>query len=135
MTKFLPRPGTKLFEKGKSGNPEGRPKRMYKEHIEELRAKGYKPPTRGEYHEMIGLLLAMTEDDLKIFAADNQKPYWIRMLISDLGDKRIRQRVMADYRDWLFGKAKQETDLTVNISDDLQRALEKAKALRDVDSD
>ena len=118
--------------KGETMNPNGRRKRQYTQHLNELREKGYNPPTRDEYHEMVGMLLSMTEDDLKAFAKDQEKPYWIRLIVIDLNDRKVRQRVMSDYRDWLFGKAKQDTDLTVNLSDDFKRALLKASS---IDSD
>lgn len=96
-----------------SANPEninrkGRPVKNYKEHISEIKSKGYQAPTHAEYYEMVSLLLSMTEDDLKEFATDEDRPYWIRCLIVDMNNKQTRQRFMEDLRDWLYGKAKQE---------------------------
>ena len=109
------------FKKGESGNPNGRPRKFYSDHIKDMKDKGYSPPTRTEYFEMIGLLLAMTEEDLKAFAQDKDKPYWIRLIIIDMNSKNTRTKMMADYRDWLFGKASQSMDLTskgdkINVS-------------------
>ena len=124
------------FKPGQTGNPEGRPRHQYRIYINELKAKGYDVPTRDDYHQMINLLLAMTQSDMSDFAKDPTKPYWIRLLIADLNDKKVRQRVMSDYRDWLFGKAKQDTDITLNVSDDFKRALKKASNIDgDVDQD
>lgn len=100
------------FKKGKSGNPKGRPKKKYSQHIDDIKKKGYQAPTRTEYFDMMGLLLAMDEDDLKEFAKDQTRPYWIRLIVIDLNSKATRQRMMADYRDWLFGKAMQAIDHT-----------------------
>lgn len=85
----------------------GRKKKNYTEHIEDIKSKGYVAPTKEEYFGMVGLLLAMDETDLKEFAADKNRPYWIRLIIIDLNSKQTRQRMMSDYRDWLFGKATQ----------------------------
>lgn len=96
------------FKPGNNANPKGRPKKTYKQHIADIRAKGYKPPTPEEYRDMVLLLLSMTEEDLKIFATEKERPYWIRVIITDLNNKNSRQKLMSDHRDWLFGKAKQE---------------------------
>lgn len=99
------------FKKGQSGNPNGRPKKLYSEHIKDLKDKGYNPPTKTEYFDMIGLLLTMQEDDLKEFASDKSRPYWVRLIVIDLNNKNTRQKMMSDYRDWLFGKAEQKTQI------------------------
>ncbi len=100
------------FKKGQSGNPKGRPRKLYSDHIKDLKDKGYQPPTRTEYFDMVGLLLSMEEDDLKEFAQDKRRPYWIRLIVIDMNTKATRQKMMSDYRDWLFGRAKQEVDHT-----------------------
>jgi len=112
-------PGDASYFKGKDfkSNPQninrtGANKKTYKRHIDEIKAKGYEAPKKNEFYEMIGLLLSMTEADLKEFALDKDRPYWIRCIVTDLNDKKNRQRMMADHRDWLFGKAEQKTDLT-----------------------
>ena len=100
------------FKKGQSGNPNGRPKKLYSDHIADLKAKGYQAPTKSEYFEMVGLLLSMQEDDLKDFAQDKQRPYWVRLIVIDMNSKATRQKMMSDYRDWLFGRAQQQVDHT-----------------------
>ncbi len=104
----------KPFKKGQSGNPKGRPKKLYTDHISDIKSQGYRAPTRTEYFEMIGLLLTMEEKDLKDFAKDKSRPYWVRLIIIDMNTKNTRQKMMSDYRDWLFGKAKQEVEQTIN---------------------
>ena len=96
----------------KRPNEAGRNKKKYSEHIKDVKDKGYEAPTKAEYFDMMGLLLSMDEDDLKEFASDKTRPYWIRLIVIDLNSKSTRQRMMADYRDWLFGKAMQAIDHT-----------------------
>jgi len=70
------------------------------------------------------LLLAMEEQDLKEFAQDKTRPYWIRLIVIDMNSKATRQKMMADYRDWLFGKAEQkieQTTIDINLLSDEER--------------
>jgi len=107
--------GTKQNTNGLDKNPqninmEGRPKKNYTQIIDELKAKGYKMPSKGEYFEMIGMLLVMQESDLEEYAKDKTRPYWIRLIIIDLQNKKTRGRLMADYRDWLYGRSIQAVE-------------------------
>lgn len=110
-----PNAGIKDFK----AHPEnaGRPKKLYSDHINDLKAKGYSPPTKTEYFDMVGMLLAMEEEDLKVFAQDKTRPYWIRLIVIDMNSKFTRQKMMSDYRDWLFGRATQQVDHTTNGKD------------------
>ena len=91
-------------------NRKGQPKKNYTQIIDELKAKGYKMPTKGEYFEMIGMLLVMEEKDLEEYAKNKERPYWIRLIIIDLQNKNTRGRLMADYRDWLYGRSIQAVE-------------------------
>ena len=91
-------------------NRNGQPKKNYTQIIDELKAKGYKMPTKGEYFEMIGMLLVMEEKDLEEYAKNKERPYWIRLIIIDLQNKNTRGRLMADYRDWLYGRSIQAVE-------------------------
>jgi hypothetical protein len=89
-------------------NRTGLNKKLYSHCIDELRKKGYKPPTKCEYFEMIGMIIAMSEEDLKDFTQKKDNPFWLRLIINDLSNKNTRQKMMSDYRDWIFGKAEQK---------------------------
>ena len=91
----------------------GRKKKKYSQHIRDIKRMGYKPPSREEYFQFIGMFLVMEEDDLKTFAQDKTRPYWMRLIVLDMNNKATRQRMMSDYRDWLFGRAKQEIDAKI----------------------
>lgn len=94
-------------------NPQnaGRKKGAYAEHLAELREKGFKPPTKSEYYEMIGMLMSMDEATMKDFAQNKDRPFWIQRIILDLNNKSVRYKVMSDYRDWMFGKAENRVDM------------------------
>jgi hypothetical protein len=89
-------------------NRTGLNKKLYSHCIDELKKKGYKPPTKTEYFEMIGMIIAMSEEDLKDFTQKKDNPFWLRLIINDLNNKNTRQKMMSDYRDWLYGKAEQK---------------------------
>jgi hypothetical protein len=108
-----PSDNTNGFQKNKQNiNSTGLNRKSYAHHIKSIKDKGYQPPLKSEYYEMIGLLLSMTEDDLKKFAQDKKRPYWIRLIVIDLNTKSTRQKMMSDHRDWLFGKAHTTADIT-----------------------
>jgi cellulose biosynthesis protein BcsQ len=92
----------------------GAKKKLYSEHINDIKNKGYLAPTRQEYFDMVGLLLSMEEQDLAQFSNDKSRPYWIRLIVIDLNNRQTRQKLMSDYRDWLFGKPQQQIDHTTN---------------------
>jgi hypothetical protein len=121
----------KPFTKGDNRiNRKGQPKKLFKKHIDDLKEKGYKPVTSSEFHEMIGLIIGMTEKDLKDFALDNDKPYWVRALMSDLNNKSTRQKLMDSYRDWIFGKAEQSIEvkgLEIHTSEKSKEIIDKLK--------
>lgn len=105
-----------------SKNPQnaGRKRKLYSDHIADMRKKGYEPPTKKEYFDMVGMLLSMVEDDLKDFALDKSRPYWIRLIIMDMGSKATRQKMMSDYRDWLYGRAEQKTEVEFTDNTDCE---------------
>ena len=110
----FPNPDTQ-FKKGQSGNPSGRHKKKYADHIDRLKKQGYSAPTRTEFFDLIGIMMAMTEDDLKEFASNTDNPYWIRLIIVDMNNPVTRQKLLSDYRDWIFGRAQQSIDQNITL--------------------
>jgi hypothetical protein len=103
----------KPFVKGDTRiNRGGRPKKSYSAIIQSMKALGYEAPTVTEFHEVLGLLFVMNEADMKQMQDDESTPQWVRLTIAELNNKNTRHRVMADHRDWLFGRAKQSIDHT-----------------------
>jgi len=109
----FPNDGDK-FKKGQSGNPDGRPRKSFSVVNNELKAKGVEPLTKSNLIDAYSLIFNSTEDDLKEIAQDKNTPYALKLIINELNDKRTRSKAIADYRDYMFGKAMQSTDITSN---------------------
>lgn len=90
------------------------PRKTYKVHIEMLEQAGYTPPTKETFSKMIGLLMALQEEDLLMFAENKYAPMWIRYIAIDIQDPKKRTDLMNNYRDWMFGKAAVTQNLNVS---------------------
>lgn len=102
------------FEKGQSGNPNGRPRKSFAIINKELELKGIKKLSKSDLVDAYALIFNSTEDDLKQIAKDKSTPYALKLIILELNDKKARARAMADYRDYMFGKATDRIDHTTN---------------------
>ena len=102
------------FKPGNSGNVRGRPKKHFKQHIQDIKNKGYQVPSREEYAELCALLLSMDEEDINEFLNDRERPYWIRCLVNDINDPKIRSRIYADFRNSIYGSPTQSINSDEN---------------------
>jgi len=93
-------------------NRNGRPRKSFSVVNDELKAKGVEPLTKSNLIDAYSLIFNSTEDDLKEIAQDKNTPYALKLIINELNDKRTRSKAIADYRDYMFGKAMQSTDIT-----------------------
>lgn len=78
----------------------------------QLKEKGIEPLSKTQLVEAYGLIFNSTEEELKVISTDKNTPYAMRLIILELNDKKARAKAMADYRDYMFGKAQQNTDIT-----------------------
>lgn len=100
------------YKKGQSGNPNGRPKKSFASINAELEAKGITKLSKTDLLDAYALIFNTSEADLKIIAADKETPYALKIIILEMNDKKTRAKAIADYRDYCFGRAMQNTDLT-----------------------
>ncbi len=125
----------KWFQKWKSWNPNGQPRKLFSSINLELKAKGVTPITRSQLLEAYSLIFNSTEEELKKLSEDKSVPYVLRLIIGELNNKNTRSKALADYRDYMFGKATQNIDekhsWSVTLIDGLIN-LTKAKQKKEV---
>ena len=107
------------WPKGTSGNPKGRPKKLWSTLNKELGEKGYSTITRSEFYGVIGKLMQLTTEELKEYQSQSDIPAWIKWTIGSWSEKKNREKTLSDYRDWMFGRSK----LQVDIPDDTKEVI------------
>ena len=100
------------FKKGESGNPEGRPRKSFATINAELKAKGVVPLTKSALIDAYTLVFNTDEEELKKIASNKETPYGLRLIIGELNSGKTRSKALADYRDYMFGRAKESVDHT-----------------------
>ena len=109
-----PIPNNKPFEKGQSGNPNGRPRK----YVTLLVDQGYK---RSEINDTIQNMMAMTVDELKQ-VWDNPKATILEKTIASAMRKSIEKGTLYSLETLLsrvYGLPKQEVESTVHIEQPL----------------
>lgn len=101
----------KWFKKWKSWNPNWQPRKLFSSVNLELKAKWITPITRWQLLEAYALIFNSTEADLQILSVDKDMPYVLRLIIWELNNKNTRSKALADYRDYMFGKAKETLEV------------------------
>jgi len=102
----------KILEKGETANPHGRPRLLFSDINKKLRTKGIKPLKKEQLLEAYGLIFNCAEDDLKDMLNDKKVPYSLKCIIRELNDKRKRGEAIKDFRDYMFGRATNKSELT-----------------------
>ena len=95
-------------------NKSGANRKSWSSINKELEKKSIKKVDRNTYYETVSRLMNMQQEEMMDLVQDKNSPQWLRWLIGDLSDKKIRAKIMSEYRDWMFGKAKQEVHVTDN---------------------
>lgn len=108
------------FEKGKSGNEKtmfssenqpsnnGRKPKSFRMFNDKMKAEGYEPLTKEELINCYALIFTAEEEKIQEIANDETQPLALRLIIQEMTDERTRSRALIDFRDYMFGKAKEE---------------------------
>lgn len=88
-------------------NRNGAPRKSFSLINKELKDKGIKQLRKDELIEAYSLIFNSTEKDLKEIKENSETPYAFKIIIEGLSNKKTREKAIADYRDYMFGKANQ----------------------------
>jgi len=72
------------FKKGKSGNPNGRPRKLVCSIIQELKDKGIEPVKPIQVVETFENLFNLRADEIKEIALNENNPYFIRRVAKEM---------------------------------------------------
>ena len=100
---------------GFDGNPQninrtGANRKSWSSINKKLKEQGVESVSRDTYYETVSRIMNLNQDEMRDMVGDNNTPQWLRWLIGDLSDKKIRAKIMSEYRDWMFGKAAQKVE-------------------------
>lgn len=102
---------------GFDGNPQNRitsgARKSFSIVNESLKAKGIEPLRKPQFVEAYTLIFNATEDELKELSEDKEVPMVMRLIIMELANKKTRAKALADYRDYMFGKALQQQEIII----------------------
>lgn len=108
MIQAQPKAGSGGFAKNPQNiNRKGQPRKSFSTINLSLKEKGIEKLSKAVFVEMYNLIFNATETELKELAADKDIPMVVRLIILELQNTKTRSRALADYRDYMFGKAEQ----------------------------
>lgn len=97
------------WQKGKSGNPAGKPKLMISSVINGLEAEGYKPATKPEIVKVYLFLVNLSLPKIKRLVEDSEQPALVRIVGKAVLSKQGFE-VIEKILDRSLGKATQSID-------------------------
>src|SRR3990167_3187152 len=99
-----------LWEKGQSGNPNGRPKKLLRHFNEQMKAEGYERVSPTQIAEAYELLMNLTAEDISKVAQDKKQPMLLRIVAKGIADKKMGHEMIEKIIDRAHGKSRQKID-------------------------
>ena len=93
------------WKKGQSGNPKGRPKKLFSTWAEEMKAEGYERVTKAHLDEALSLIINMPLVAIADLADNPDAPIGLKILASELKNEKKRGEALERILDRAFGKA------------------------------
>ncbi len=93
-------------------NRDGANRRSYSAFNKKCKEAGIEQVTKNIYFTSVSYLMSLTESEMNAILQNSEEPQWLRWQIESLLEPSTRAKIMADYRDWLFGRAEQKLDHT-----------------------
>ncbi len=107
----------KPYKKGQSGNPKGRPKKVFSTILAEMKERGIEPATPSNVADVFQYLLALPLSEVMRIAGkpqeENELPSIMRLAAKEMLGKRGLE-IMKEMLDRANGKAKSNVDVTTN---------------------
>ena len=95
-------------------NKNGAPRKSFSSINLSLKEKGVEPLSKMQFIEAYTLIFNATDKELKEISRDTTVPYVFRLIIQELSNTKTRSKALADYRDYMFGRAEQKRELTIS---------------------
>lgn len=105
----------KQFSKDYQPLNNGRKPKSFKMFNDKMKEEGYQPLTKEDLINCYAFIFSAEEEKIQEIANDETQPLALRLIIQEMTDERTRSRAMADFRDYMFGKAKEEIKLEAQL--------------------
>jgi hypothetical protein len=107
-----------------SNQPEknGRKPKSFKMFNDMMKERGFEPITKAQLIEAYSFIFSANEETIQEIADDESQPLALRLIIAEMTNEISRGKALADYRDYMFGKAGE--NLTVKTEQPIFKGIE-----------